>query len=118
MLSVPGCVVEQDPKELAERVVVAIDPGGDHPVVDPQARVDRRRLPAHLSDQLRELDRHQPKLEARVGARQRQQPLDQTGHPLALGRDVLGGGGLHLRRQVRPVREQAGVAPYGRERRS
>ena len=115
---VPRGVVEQDEDQLPQRVLVA---------GDGQLRgLDRNRpvwmkcchLSCRLGHQRPHLHGRQGQLEARIGASQRQQPVGEPGHPVALTGDVGGRSPAHIVGQCRTLREEPGVALDGRQRRA
>ena len=85
-------VVEENPQQLPERVIVPVDRsrrGLDHQFL---LRVLRRRLAADLLDERRQVERRANEPQPGVGAGERQQPVDEPRHPAALLDDVGGGG--------------------------
>ena len=83
-------VVDEDPQQLGEQVLVAGDrPGRRTGKTDHPPRVQRGRLPAHRLGQGADVDRFPAQLDpAAVGPGQREQVLDEPAHPHRLAGDV------------------------------
>src|ERR1700687_4476042 len=114
---VPERIVDEDPQELPQRVLVAGHLDVDQVDLEPALGMDGRRLASHVHDHRTQVDWRELEPKPRVRARQREQSIDQPAHALAFLRNVRGGRTLDRFGDRRPVRKQARVALDGRQRR-
>src|SRR5713101_6961521 len=103
-------VVEQDPQELAQRVLVSHDAGVDHLDLERALRMDGGGLPGHVDDDRAEVYWRELEAKPGVGTRQREHAIDEPTHAHAFLGDVGGGRKSHRLGDRRTMREQPRVA--------
>src|ERR1700682_3587642 len=84
-------VVEQDPHQLPDGVLVARYARVDGRALQRPVDVNGASLAANLGDQGAHLEWGELQTQARVGSGQREQPIDEARHTSCLGADVFRG---------------------------
>src|ERR1700738_4939891 len=111
-------VVEQDPQQLPDRVLVTRDRRVDSRALQLAIDVNGPSLAANLGEYGAQLDRGKLETHARVGSGQCEHPIDKARHACRLGAYVVRSRSTHLVGDGWTPREQAGVALDSGQRRA